>query len=69
MIKHGYNQQVKSNFRAKFGAQIDTEKSFQDKGKYVQVDSNQSVKCFYLCPELKMVNDSVCHLYSDRLFC
>jgi len=35
----------------------------------MQLDSNQSVKCFYLCDELKMKTNSVCHLYSDRLFC
>jgi len=35
----------------------------------MQLDSNQSVKCLYFCSELKIVTSSVCHLYSDRLFC
>jgi len=35
----------------------------------MQLDSIQLVKCLYLCDELKMKTDSVCHLYSDRLVC
>jgi len=35
----------------------------------MQPDSNQLVKCLYLCDELKMKTERVCHLYSDRLFC
>jgi len=40
-----------------------------DKGKIIQIDNNQSVKYLYLCHELKMKLDGVCHLYDDRLVC
>jgi len=35
----------------------------------MQLDSTQLVKYFYLCDELKMKSNGVCHLYSDRLVC
>ena len=36
MIKHGYNQQVTSDFEAKIAVQIDNEKGLFDKEKFIQ---------------------------------
>ena len=69
MIKHAHNQYITSDFETKICLKIDDSTGSLDKENKFQLDSNQLVKCLYLCDELKMVTDGVCHLYSDGLFC
>ena len=47
-------------------SQIYVIKIFQDKGKYIQLDIYQLVKCIYLCHELKMKQKlSVTYMMTD----
>ena len=69
MIKHGYNQWIKPDFNIKFLHRQAQQTGSADKEKIIQIDNIQLVKCVYLCHELKMELDGVCHLYDDRLVC
>ena len=45
---------LKMILRQKLACKLITRRGSPDKEKYIQLDKVQSVKCFYLCHELKM---------------